>query len=475
MPNKQVALGGFANLHERAPHTARQPNIVSQISNLVHLRPPSLTTRPGRFSVGTQISASPVLGIHRYVNADGSVNQTLAQAGTQLSRWNGSSWISISNTLPSLEFEAANLNNIAALFYAGQPARKWDGTTLSLLGGSPPQGNLAVEAYQQIFVAGVPGQEGSLYFCDKALPEVWTPAPDNDAGSVRVSQTPIRHLGWDQYQSTVIIWCQDKVYTVQGIQHGYAPALWSYRAVTPYGTPNGRTVLYITGEAKTWIWLTNNTDKRGFAMWAGGATEVVYVPIAETLGTIDWVNIDRACAFRDVEGRYVCSVPAVGGGIIWFMYDHYIREWLTGTGVDVRSYGELLENGEIESLMGDSLGFVWRTGGTTDNGVSIPFSVTIGPTAFGSQFTRTQIIHAIVVATVPVGSTLAAALSTSETGAFGPSVSVSGSGEDVPVRLNVPIVPGSYQTSSVWRLRLSGAGYVTIHDVEFTVRDAGRL
>lgn len=65
--------------------------------------------------------------------------------------------------------------NDLAIFGNGNSAvKKWTGSTLADLGGTPPQGNIFRSASHVFFISGVAASPSVLYWSDKDNPEVWS-------------------------------------------------------------------------------------------------------------------------------------------------------------------------------------------------------------------------------------------------------------------------------------------------------------
>lgn len=460
---KEQPAGGFRSLHENVAPGDRPLGLLSAVSNMVIYTAPALSTRPGLTVLGASLGAR-INGIHAYRNLAGTTEQLLVHAGTGLYRWDTgtSAWALVNNTLPDSPSTGENINDLYVLFTGGAPW-KWNGTTLTTLGGTPPQGKYCAASHEQAFVSGISGREGDLDFCDVADPETWAPSPTNDAGSISVSSEPITWVDHDDIQDKVIIWTAKSLFILSGPETPNRPGLWSVRTVAPHGTKNGRTVQNLS---EMWIWLTDSAEEKGFAFWAGGAVEVQHDTIEKSLALIDWSKIAQACAFIDERGRYVCQAHRAGGGTLWFIWDRE-HGWMTGTGTDIRASGRFSFSGDDQFLSGDASGQVYSNQGTNDGGTAISFAAEIGPSVLGDAFRKKQLLDVRLAVSMAAGATLSAVVSTSETGAYGTAKNVSASTDLSQIQIPMPIIASEALRSGVFRLKLSGTGVVTIHDVLF--------
>jgi len=463
-------IGGFRGLYEAVSPIERPLGALSAVSNLIISPAPALATRPGLTLVGAQVGVSPVHGIHPYYNTVSGAAQLLAQFGTALHKLDeaGNTWGASIGALADAKSTSAMLNDLLIIF-DGTNKKKWDGTALASLGGSPPAGKYVVAAYEQLYVAGMADRPADVDFCDIALPEVWTPAPDNDAGSISVGAREgdyITWLGFDKVQGKVIIWTRYGVVVLNGPETPNRPGLWSVRTASAYGTPNGRTVQNIDG---TWMWLTD----RGFAIWDGGGIRVEVDSFKDTFNTIDWANIANAGSWIDMDNRYWCAVPVTGGGLKYFCYDKQYG-WFTGTGKIHRVYGSYRFSGREIPLVGDSTGSVYKVMGDSDAGTAIAWSAVIGPSMLGASAYKKELLRVDAVLSLATGATASAAMSASDTGAFGAAKSITAGAGVTQAELNLPFAAGENIRSGLFRLQLSGTGKAVLHDLVLMYRKAGK-
>lgn len=465
---KEQPIGGFRGLFESVSPTARPLGVLSAVSNLIIDKEPALSTRTGLTAVGSA-GSGVVNGLYEYHNLAGTNVHPVRHVGTALEKWTGSSWSSVGSGLTDGPSTAAMLNNVLCIFHGGTP-RQYNGSSLSNLSGAP-SGKYVCEAHEQLFVTGISGREGDIDFCDVASPMTWRPTPTNDAGSITMSVYPGKWIAHDKIRDKVLFWTTHGLHMLVGPETPNRPDLWENRFVASYGTPNGRTVQNMGG---IWVWLTRNADKQGFAFWGGGGEpDVQYEPIKDSFALIDWTQIDKAASYIDERGRYVCDCPKVGGGNLRFVYDQ-AHGWFTFTGPAMRSYARLTLNGAQVACVGDDSGYVYKLEGTTDNGTEITWSVEIGPSVLGDAFEQKQLLHLVVVMSKASGATAQLALSTAETGTYETAVTLSPGTTMNYQEVPLPLTQGGSRMSNVFRLRISGTGVVTIHDLLIKYRTIGR-
>lgn len=451
----EVEIGGFAGLHEHLAPANRPLNVLSRVSNLRIGPAPALSTRQGLTCVGEQ-RQGPIRGLHRYQNLSGTTVQLLAGFGAQLMRYDPATgvWTSV-GTLADSRWTAANIASSSdfAVFFMGDTPKKWNGSTLTNLNNAP-KGRYVVEAYQQLFVGGIVGRENDLDFCDVALPEVWSPKPTNDAGSITVSNHPIKWVGFDKVQGKVLIWTTQTVEQLNGPETPNRPGLWAVRTVCQEGTQCGFTVQNLAG---TWIWLGDDA----FCLWSGSTLQKAVEPIAASFALIDWARIDDASSWVTQDGEYVCCVPRVGGGVLWFVFNPAVG-WFTGTGPEITAFAMYEFGGRMQTVVGSTDGRVFMIAGDTDDGKPIDWSVEIGPTVLGSAFEKKHLLAVDVLLTSVPDAEVYAAVSDVEEGDVWSLPHIFGGQEHYGV-LRIPLPP--LPRSNVFRLKLWGTGKTTIHDV----------
>jgi hypothetical protein len=467
---KEQSIGGFDGLYESLSPVDRPLGALSQVSNLIISPKGVLATRPGLTAVGAVVGTSAVNGVFPYYNTVAGTSQLLAMFGTSLRQYNESTlaWGSSIATLANAQATSVNINDLLLIFEGTTP-RSWNGSALSNLAGTPPAGNLATVAYEQVFVAGVAATPGDVYFCDDALPTTWAAAATNNAGSITVTAREGDYITWvdfDKDMGKVLIWTRYALLVLNGPETPNRPALWSVRYVAPYGTPQGRTVRRVGG---AWMWLTD----AGFARWRGGDVAFDYEPIKTTFDTIDWSTITNACAWVDDSGRYWCCVPVTGSAYKWFCYDKDYG-WFVGAGASIRASGSYRFSGQETALIGTSDGYLRTNTGTTDAGTAITWSATVGPTFLGDTSHKKELSEIYAMLSLASGATCTADVAGNESGSYGTAKTVSASTTISQMYLPLPYAAAEATRSGIFRVRLAGTGAVSIYDATLRYRQAGR-
>src|SRR5690606_12223064 len=118
---------------------------------------------------------------------------------------------------------------------------------------------------------------------------------------------------------------------------------------------------------------------------------------------IDWSKVSDAASWVTQQGEYVCSVPKIGGGVVWFIFNPAIG-WLTGAGPDIRASAAFEFGGRMETVIGDADGKVYTVGGSDDAGSAIAWSAEIGPTVMETGFEQKHLLAVDVIITLGAGA-----------------------------------------------------------------------
>ena len=114
----------------------------------------------------------------------------LAATATAIYYWTGSAWSALATGLTSGDWDYLNYQiNSTDVIIMGNGAdvmKKWDGTTFSNLGGTPPVAKSISLHAERLWATGVKAYPNTVYYSDDLNPENWTGGEDA-AGEVSCS------------------------------------------------------------------------------------------------------------------------------------------------------------------------------------------------------------------------------------------------------------------------------------------------
>jgi hypothetical protein len=100
----------------------------------------------------------------------------------------------------------------------------------------------------------------------------------------------------------------------------------------------------------------------------------------------------------------------------------------------------------------------------TDGGSPVSWELVIGPLMFQSQKDK-QLVRLDLVLSLGAGATATVQTAANESGAYSASLSLSAGSEATVIRQPLPLNAGDLVRGKVFRVRLTGTGYVRIMDV----------
>ena len=160
----------------------------------------------------------------------------LAATATGVYYWNTatSAWVALGTGYSSGQWDFINyqISDVDYIFLGnGAVMKKWDGTTYSDWGGSPPLGKSITLSDERVWVTGVTSKPYSVYYSDDLNPENWTGGEDA-AGQIDVPTWDGGVcIGVTTTFSDVVIWKTNTVHRVLGTYPGVYEVKEVYSAV----------------------------------------------------------------------------------------------------------------------------------------------------------------------------------------------------------------------------------------------------
>ena len=123
-----------------------------------------------------------LMKFYRNDTATGAVTSyLLAATATALYYWNGTEWTSLVTGTASGDWDYINYQ-IGVTDYIfmgnGDVMKKWDGTTLTDWGGTPPLAGSITLSDERVWLTGVKANPNSVFYSDDLNPENWTGGED---------------------------------------------------------------------------------------------------------------------------------------------------------------------------------------------------------------------------------------------------------------------------------------------------------
>ncbi|WP_025692600.1 hypothetical protein [Paenibacillus zanthoxyli] len=419
----------------------------TDMSNMDSTDFPALVTRPGYSVIGGV--GSRVLGMGVWQDRELHV---IFNDGTWR-RWNGSTWdVLVGGLNPSAEWSFTNfdgkLGTVNLIGCNGVDAmRRYDGGSVQELSGAPSNGKY-ITTYQNRLWCAV-GTE--LWSCALDNPTSWNDFDGNANDSYRKSMESnkgeqINMLTGSLTRLTI---------GMPGSMHelyGTMPSNFNTRQITEeVGTVNYKAIATLDGFLRI---------MHGTGIYDYGGGTLPDKTFSEVIGKLLVGGITSESVAGSDGRRLLFNLPP--DRLLVYDPRSSVQAWSLWRGITAAQFSVM--GGRL--YIGDASGRVLRLEGTTDGGAAIDWSVTTKPFNNGSLAQR-QRWYKLWLA-VELSGSLNVYLSPSITGEDWTLVqTVSGSGPQV----RRVIIPVSSFTRENWiRMKISGSGWVKIHEITRQVR-----
>lgn len=452
----QNGFGGGVNTG--LPPLQIPENQATSISNLIPKQGGAATVRGGRSAYGLTLSAAGTL-----LGAQ-DTTRLIAGAAATLYYWNGSAWTSLGAGFTS----GAAWDYCSFMGYTwlvnGYEARKLTGTTLSTIGGSPPAGATFVKPHANRLFMLV---NKRLSHSALRKGEDWTTA--QDSGYIDMEPPNGENASaLAVFGGKVIVFFDHSFYEL----YGTGPDNFAMiQASNQVGCIAHRTIQEIRGRL---YWLGAD----GVYRFAGGVAPQkilqsikgsTFDPIQSQIASLNWSQRTKANA-AVLDDWYILAIPTGTNTECdtVLIYDTISNTWWPGDlgGIYPRQFVSF--NDALYAI--DSTGLAHQVyTGTTDGGTAISWKwVTKALTEGG--FSPQDVLRVFQVAELPTGSTLSLAVSSLVEGdtdwtTIGSMTAASGYQKQ-----RFTFLPNQAANKTWLRMKVSGTGPATLHELVREVR-----
>lgn len=357
--------GGIMGLHDHISPTNRQLALLSVCRNMRRFGVTAAKTREGRSLLGDKVGSSMILGLSHYYKADGT-KKLICGAGDVWKVYNEGTnkWEDLKSGLTGGNpYNAVTFNNLHIITNGVDNVQRYDGTSITDLGGNPPKGRYISSAYQRVAITGISDNPHWIRFSDIANPEEWI---DGDSATIPVNDKDGDKITWAQlYKANWIIWKRNSFFELHGPELGQTTEDWSITSVAAVGTPNGRTIVDVNGML---YWLSDSDNARGVVRWSGGRPVIVSEPVENIIKSINYAAIKTACAVTSGEGEYILAIPTGDSEYpnTIIVYNVMDNSWWIWDGWQPTIFLPYRIGDTSTLLMGDNDGRVYAYGGSRD-------------------------------------------------------------------------------------------------------------
>lgn len=401
---------------------------------------PALTVRKGRTTYGSSGGAATLLltnfARQHMLRAVGGTLQYDAGAGA---------WTTI-GSYAAADWDATNFNDQLYLVN-GTNLIKWNGSSASVIGGSPPSGaKYITNDNVRLWMA----EGDTIYFSAFQDGDDWTTA--ENSGSVQYYTpnggdiTALREFYGDKW-----VWKRDSMAVIKGTSY-FNFALVSVS--NDIGCVSAKTVVEV---GDTLFWL----GEHDVYAHQGGRPSAVGEKIRGWLNKINRNAIDKACAFTDGVKYYLC-IPTGGSSEpdVRLVYDPRASIWREANSTENYRRGWQF-GGKLYA--GDAAGQVWTVNnGDTDDGGAITWGLTTRVIDEGYPEAEKQYKELHLQGVFPPGSSVSVDYSTDQ-GTTWRTISYSGpAAATIAANRNFIVPLDTIPLTNYAQFRIYGSGRVTI-------------
>lgn len=302
-------------------------------------------------------------------NGDGTVTSYLiAATSNALYYWNGSAWVTLKSGLTSGYFDYINyqkdMTDLIIMTNGNENILKWDGSTISDLGGSPPKFQSITLHYERVWGTGIKTNPNQVDYSKDLNPEDWTQTV-NTGGLMELPT-------WDggvcvaieSIFDNIVVFKQRHIFRIYGTYPGeYA----NKNVFTSTGAIARRSIVNAVTVA---FFLSND----GIYAYNGSQTELISNPVKDVIATMNSNYADKACAVF-YDNKYILAIPTgtstVNDTII--EYDTLKQSFNIKKGINVNHFVEYKNKllfCNDDAISGNSYVYEYNSG-TNFNGTNI--------------------------------------------------------------------------------------------------------
>lgn len=277
----------------------------------------------------------------------------LAATATAIYYWTGSAWTALATGLTSGDWDYLNYQisstDVIIMGNGADVMKKWDGTTFSNLGGTPPVAKSISLHAERLWATGVKAYPNTVYYSDDLNPENWTGGEDA-AGEVYLPTWDGGVcIGVSNIFSDLVIFKTNNIFRVVGTY----PSVYEVKQVySSVGAIAEKTIVSGNDRAfflsKDGLYYYNGVS--AYPLLGDMAKDVVINPAyAKNAVSIIHKNV-LYCAFPDGNSTVNNAV---------FVYDLLNKNLMIWRGIAVTDFMEY----EDKLLFTDSTGYVYTMDG----------------------------------------------------------------------------------------------------------------
>jgi hypothetical protein len=342
-----LSLQSFSGgINRKVSPLLARPDEAYTVRNIRLSKIGSIQKRLGYKQIGNVPDTNPVRFLYSYYKTgDSPLRQLLRISGSKFYYLNETTntWVDAtgSNTLNSSgDIDATTYANLVIICGAASSVLKWNGSTLSNLGGSPPNGNFIATFKDRVYIA----KDSTVYFSDVANPESWPPQSFNVGINDGDSITAIQPF----FDSLIIF------------KHN---SIWAFNVDTDNQPLSLKPLAYGIGcDSHKSVWIINGAlffaSRKGIYVFSGRSPEKIsyrvediFSQIANSSDFVAWEDGDLYHLFVGQIDEHPKCVLFYDSVLDYFGYD---------SNMDVKSATTFINKDNVlKQYFGDSNGKVY--------------------------------------------------------------------------------------------------------------------
>lgn len=381
--SQSFSIPNFIGINQAIDESLLQPGETSDAQNVY--------TRKGIFEVtkgNTKHVPTPVPGGCETLmafyknNSNGTVDKMLlASSPTNIYRWTGSQWTSIKSGLTDGRFSFINyqqgMTEITIMGNGTDPMLKWNGVSMSDLGGNPPKASSITLHYERVWTTGDRENPNMVRASKDMAPEFWDSTDPDGDDPLAVAGVTIDMPTWDGGVNIGISTIFDdivifKTYSVWKILGTYPGEYQQVKVFSPTGAIAERSI----ADAGTLCFFL---AMDGIYTYNGTQCDVISQGVGKVIKNMNHAYRDKAVGVF-YDNRYILAIPegdSTENNCI-LEFDLLAKNWTIKRGFNVNSFlvfkdtllfsnntGYVLEYDKGNNFDGQPIEAYWNTPRTT--------------------------------------------------------------------------------------------------------------
>ena len=382
--SQSYKIDNFIGMNQAVDESLLQPGETADCQNF-YIRKGILEVTPGNtkyVSVSVPGGCETLMAFYKN-NSNGTVDKMLLAASpTNIYKWTGSQWISIKSGLSNGRFSFINyqqgMTEIAITGNGVDPMLKWNGISMSDLGGNPPKASSITLHYERVWTTGDKENPNMVRASDSNNPEFWESTNPDADDPLATASVFIDMPTWDGGVNIGISTIFDdvvifKTYSVWKLLGTHPGEYEKVKVFSPTGAIAERSIV----DAGTMCFFL---AMDGVYAYNGTQCDLISAPVEKIIKSMNITYRDKAVGVF-YDNRYILAIPegtsATKNNCV-LEFDLLAKNWTVKRGFNVNDFlvfkdtllfsndnGYVLEYDKGDDFDGTPIEAYWNTPRTT--------------------------------------------------------------------------------------------------------------